>query len=141
MHIRLKRKPSLPHCTIGDLYIDDEWFCVTLEDPVRQIPDVSVDKWKIPGDTAIPLGSYMVVINDSPKFGRPLPMLINVPGFSGVRIHPGNTSEDTEGCILIGKEAQGESILESRAAFGPLYERIREALDSLDKVHITVENA
>ena len=141
MELRLKRRPSLAHCTLGDLYIDGEWQCVTLEDRVREIPGVPVDKWKVPGETAIPSGTYAVFINDSPRFGRPLPMLLNVPGFTGVRIHPGNTAKDTEGCILVGKKVVGESIVESRIAFGELFEKIQDAIDSLDKVHITVESA
>ncbi len=141
MQILLKRSPSLAHCTLGDLYIDGVWECKTLEDVVREIPGKPVTEWKVPNETAIPSGTYAVFINDSPHFGRPLPMLLNVPGFTGVRIHPGNTAKDTEGCILVGKSVAGESIVESRVAFGELFAKIQDAIDSLDKVHITVENA
>lgn len=85
--------------TIGDLYIDGVYFCNTLEDQVR---DLSKET-KVFGQTAIPFGSYQVQVSRSPKFGRDLPRLLNVPHFEGILIHRGNIIKDTNGCILLGE--------------------------------------
>ena len=141
MNLSLKRHPSGLTATLGELFIGDRFECFTLEDVVREVPDKPVSEWKIGGKTAIPKGRYAVVVSDSRRFHRPLPLLVNVPGFSGVRVHPGNTSEDTEGCILVGSQIAGEAIMESRKAFEELYVKILDAFDSGDLVHITVGNA
>lgn len=116
MNLTLRRHASGLTCTIGDLYIDGAWFCNTLEDIVR--PD------KVAGETAIPAGTYKVVVTESPRFKRRLPLLLNVPNFEGVRIHAGNTDRDTEGCILVGHWGGGEFISDSRAALAVLMERL-----------------
>lgn len=136
----LNRRPSLDHCTLGDLLVDGVPACVTIEDVVREIPGVAVAEWKIQGDTAIPAGRYAVVVTHSQRFGRDMPLLANVPGFSGVRIHPGNTAEDTAGCILVGKRVAGESIVDSRVAFAALFTRIQRALEGGEQVWIEVRN-
>jgi hypothetical protein len=97
--LKLIRTAKRPLYTIGKLYIDGEYFCDTLEDKVRDL-DVEV---KISGETAIPAGKYEVVVNKSPKFGRELPRLLNVPKFDGILIHRGNSAKDTAGCILVGE--------------------------------------
>jgi hypothetical protein len=82
------------------------WLCYTLEDPVREVPGQPVTNWKVPGQTAIPRGTYGLTVTRSVRFSAKaghdvfLPLLADVPGFSGVRIHGGNTAADTEGCIL-----------------------------------------
>lgn len=108
-------------CTIGRLYIDDKGSEIfTLEDTVREE--------KIPGQTAIPEGRYKVIVDFSKHFGCDLPHILDVPGFEGVRIHPGNTDKDTEGCILVGKEwAGGDSIGRSRDAFNEIFDKIKQA--------------
>jgi hypothetical protein len=83
--------------TIGELRIDNEYICDTLEDKVRP------DGVKLAGDTAIPEGTYVVKLTYSNRFKRILPELLNVPMFTGIRIHGGNNSDDTKGCILVGK--------------------------------------
>lgn len=93
--MNLKRIYKGTEYTIGRLYIDGKYFCDTLEDPVRKV--------KIKGKTAIPAGTYEVIVNRSPRFKRLLPRLLNVPNFEGVLIHRGNTAEDTAGCILVGE--------------------------------------
>lgn len=120
--IKVSRKWKTDKSTIGELTFD-ELKCFTLEDPVRDGP-------KIPGDTAIPAGRYEVICNYSNRFGRLLPMIMNVPGFSGVRIHLGNRPNDTEGCILVGKDYDPsipDVISNSRMAFLPLFEKIKES--------------
>lgn len=95
MEILLKRKKFLADRTIGELTINGMFKCYTLEDTVRP------EGVKIPGETAIPAGTYTVIVTRSPTFKRSLPLLLNVPGFAGVRIHGGNTPEHTRGCILV----------------------------------------
>lgn len=110
MKLRVERLWKKDTYTIGRLYVDDKYFCNTLEDTVR---DLSKEK-KIPGKTAIPYGEYKVVFNWSPKFGRNLPRLLNVPAFDGILIHPGNTANDSAGCILVGKNTEVGRLTESR---------------------------
>lgn len=138
MKLKLERDLCSKTCSIGDLYVDDVWECHTLEDVVREVDGVPVKGWKIHGDTAIPRGTYPVTITYSERFKRDLPLLGNVEGFSGVRIHPGNTSADTEGCILVGRTKTDKSIGESRAAFKELYDKIEDAINSGDTVEIEI---
>lgn len=118
MKLTLRRHASGLTCTIGDLYVEGVWFSNSLEDIVR--PE------KIAGETAIPAGTYKIVVTESPRFGKPLPLLIDVPNFEGVRIHAGNTDKDTEGCILVGHWNGGEFISNSRAALILLMEKLDE---------------
>lgn len=133
MKLLLQRHPSTSECTTGDLYIDGQWYCLTLEDVVR--------KDKIKGITAIPCGVYKVTVNWSSRFNRPLPLLLDVPKFVGVRIHTGNTADDTEGCILIGKELGKNAIYKSKEAFADLFERIKVALNHNEEITIEIKNA
>ena len=118
MKLKLERQASGLTCTIGALFNGDEFLCYTLEDVVREVPGVPVASWKIKGETAIPVGEYVVTLTFSNRFQKVLPILLAVPGFEGVRIHSGNTDADTEGCILVGRELGNESILQSRFALG-----------------------
>jgi hypothetical protein len=115
------------------MWIDGAWECFTLEDEVRE--------GKIPGRTAIPEGEYEVIVNMSQRFRTELPLLLNVPDFTGVRIHPGNTEADTEGCILVGQERTEISILRSKAAFRVLLGKIKTAISTGGSVVCAVENA
>ena len=128
--MRLDRLSCGPVCTIGELSIDGAFECWTLEDVVRDE--------KIPGETAIPSGTYNVIITMSNRFKRELPLLENVPNFTGVRIHPGNTSEDTEGCILVGRGKTDKTVTESKAAFNALYGKIQQGLNDGDTVTIEI---
>lgn len=131
MNLVLRRKPSNEKCTIGELYADGNMVCYTIEDVVREK--------KIPGQTAIFRGRYKVTVTFSKRFQRDLPLINDVPQFEGVRIHPGNTAEDTEGCILPGMSVgpDGSSVLESRFAFNKLFEMIKSA----GEVWIDIRNA
>jgi len=140
MEITITRRPSLDSATIGRLCVDGGWSCYTLEDQVRERDSVSVNAWKIPGETAIPRGRYQVVISMSEHFGRLMPLLLNVPGFIGIRIHPGNKPADTEGCILVGLVAlDSTTIARSREAFATLYDHILGAINKGEKVWLTIE--
>ena len=106
MDLKLKRIYSSDTYTIGHLYINADYYCDTLEDTDRglssDMPEEQIKKIKIYGKTAIPTGRYKVEVTYSPKFKRHLPLLIGVKGFTGIRIHSGNTPEDTLGCLLVG---------------------------------------
>lgn len=115
MKLEVKRHFKGPQYTIGRMYADGVYLCDTLEDTVRQ------DGKKIAGQTAIPAGTYPVRITYSPRFKKMLPMLDNVPNFTGVRIHTGNTAADTEGCILVGYNRVKGRVCDSRAAFRRLF--------------------
>ncbi|WP_303013815.1 DUF5675 family protein [uncultured Bacteroides sp.] len=110
MKLRVERLWKKERYTVGRLYVNDKMFSNTLEDKVRDLPSEE----KIPGETAIPAGTYKVIYNWSPKFGRNLPRLLNVPYFDGILIHPGNTAADSAGCILVGKNTEVGRLTESR---------------------------
>jgi hypothetical protein len=138
VRLKLQRMSCGPVCTIGSLFVNGKFECYSLEDVRREIKGQPVSQWKIPGKTAIPEGVYGLVVTPSNRFKRELPLLLSVPGFEGVRIHPGNTAADTEGCILVGKAKSGDSVLESRRAFDQLFTKIREALGCGEKVTLEV---
>lgn len=138
MKIDLERVQCTPDATIGSLSIDGAWLCWTCEDAVREVPGQPVDTWKVPGKTAIPAGTYEVDVTMSQRFGRLLPVLLDVPGFTGVRIHPGNTAADTEGCLLPGLTRAGQSVGLSRRAFDQILPAIRGALARRERVTIRV---
>lgn len=137
MELLVKRGDSLKGSTIGELYVDGVRECFTLEDQVREVPG-PVAAWKIPGETAIPRGRYQVIVDMSAHFGRLLPHVLNVPGYEGVRIHPGNSAKDTEGCILLGLTREANLIYQSRAAFDAFFLKLQAALKTGQTAHITV---
>lgn len=134
MKLRVERLWKKDTYTIGRLYVDDKYFCNTLEDTVR---DLSKEK-KIPGKTAIPYGEYKVVFNWSPKFGRNLPRLLNVPAFEGILIHPGNTANDSAGCILVGKNTEVGRLTESRYTSDKLNVLIEDAQRKGESITIEI---
>jgi hypothetical protein len=112
------------------------WESATLED------GLAVNGKKDPGNTCIPDGTYFVLLTWSPKFKRKLPLLIDVPGFDGIRIHPGNTSDDTEGCLLVGEKviqvADVPFLTHSQAAFNRLYAKLEAAIYRDESIQIEV---
>ena len=121
MLIEVKRFEFKDTYTVGKMYIDNIYECYTLEDVVRTGA-------KVNGQTAIPTGTYNVIINHSNRFNRDLPLLENVPNFTGVRIHSGNTSANTEGCILVGTTWSGKDFIgNSKVAFNKLFEKLKKA--------------
>lgn len=119
MLITIKRLYKTDDSTIGELFIDGIFECFTLEDKERPV--------KIKGETAIAKGTYKVIINQSNRFKRLLPLLIDVPDFEGVRIHSGNSNHDTEGCILVGQTRNKNYIGQSRKAFDKLFKKMQAA--------------
>ena len=138
--LKIVRSLFSDRCTIGRFYFDGNPTCFTLEDTCREATPGSWNPaLKIQDQTAIPYGRYEVVIDWSPRFKKPMPHLLNVPDFEGVRIHPGNTDKDTEGCILVGqnKAADNLSILNSKFAFDQLFPALQIALQR-GKVYVTI---
>ena len=139
MKITVNRIHKEPEYTIGEMTIDGEKSGFTLEDTVREVKGALIGTWKIPGNTAIPSGIYPVVINMSQRFNRMMPLIQNVPGFTGVRIHPGNDSADTEGCILVDSIwGGGDWISGSRMAFNAIYAKIEAAWKRGEEITLEV---
>lgn len=135
MELKVERKWPKATYTVGRLYVDGKMFCNTLEDRVR---DLNTEE-KVYGETAIPAGRYRVIFNWSPKFGRNLPRLLNVPHFEGILIHPGNTAADSAGCILVGKNSAVGRLSESRDTSDRLNVLIEDAQRRGEDIFITVE--
>ncbi len=141
MKLTLKRIALRPTYTIGKLYIDDAYFCDTLEDTVRDINKSGKfdnGEQKIKGKTAIPYGTYEIKWTYSPRFKKYTPQLMNVPSFEGIRVHAGNTSADTEGCLILGENKQVGKVLNSRATINKFYPIIKEACSN-GKVTIEIK--
>ena len=136
MRLELHRVKQTGKNTQGSLFIDGVFECITLEDTVRP------DGVKVPHETAIPAGTYDVILATSPKFGRIMPRLLNVPNFDGVLIHPGNTEEDTWGCILVGGSFTYDEITggTSSTAYQTLFNKLMAAHCRNAKIAITITN-
>lgn len=139
MQLVLKRNPSTSRCTVGRLYVNGNFECYTLEDVVREIPGKPVKDWKIDKETAIPRGTYLVILNKSNRFKKVLPLLLEVEGYEGVRIHSGNKAEDTEGCILVGKGLGDHCVTDSRVAMMALMSKMEEAIRLKETITLVIE--
>lgn len=137
MELTLTRIARRKDYTIGHLDIDNEFFCDTLEPTWRDIGRGRPEN-KVKGHTAIPEGRYPVVITWSPRLKQWLPLLLHVPYFKGIRIHAGNTVNDTEGCILVGRNLKRGMVFDSRLWLHRLKRKIVEAKDRGEGVWITV---
>ena len=152
MELILERIAKRKTYTIGHLYIAQETngdnpglgqpltkglqICDTLEPTWR---DYANGAYKVKGRSAIPEGRYAVVISWSPKMKQWLPILLGVPKFSGIRIHAGNTAQDTEGCILVGKNKLVGQVVDSRIWLHRLKKKITEAKERGEAVWITIK--
>ena len=133
MELRILRIDATEDRTIGLVCVNNRFSCYSLEDAVRQGP-------KVPGRTAIPAGRYQVIITPSQRFGVPLPLIVEVPGFDGIRIHAGNTAADTEGCVLVGLGRSDDQVRDSRAALAQLQRQIEFALGAGRIVWCAIDN-
>lgn len=140
MELLLKRIFRGDKYMIGHLYINGDYWSDVLEDADRGLTDdmseEQIKKIKIYGKTAIPTGRYKVEVTYSPKFKRYLPILLNVKGFTGIRIHSGNTHEDTLGCLLVGFNKEKGKVLNSRVTSDKLTALLRNCEE---EIHITIE--
>ena len=136
MHIRVMREPSINDTTLGSLFIDGHWQCHTLEDVIRPTGE------KVRNKTAIPPGRYKLILSMSNRFKKIMPEVLNVPMFTGIRIHSGNTAKDTAGCLLVGqtRSVETRSIGRSRFAYTALLLKLRAALKAGDTIYITFVN-
>ena len=130
MKIELVRIAFKNTYTIGKLYVDDTYFCDVLEDVDRgldsSMSESEILEKKVKGQTAIPTGHYVINITYSPKYKRMMPLLLNVKGYSGIRIHSGNTAKDTEGCLIVGKNKKVGMVLESRDTYQRLFKMMED---------------
>lgn len=131
MILTLNRVSFYDDCVIGTLAVDGRPKCFTLEDMEREV--------KVPGKTAIPRGFYKVVLDYSVRFKRLMPHILDVPNFEGVRIHAGNTAEDTEGCILVGLTKARSVIGQSRIAFNRIFETMEKAHNLGEPMFIQIQ--
>ena len=142
MELKLIRKYRCSNYCIDKLYINNEYFSDALEDPDRGLTDTmsleEIKKIKIKGNTCIPYGTYNITITYSPRFKKNLPLLNNVKGFDGIRIHSGNKPQDTEGCLLPGFNKVKGQVIDSRVTTDKLIAQIQQALNKGEKVTITI---
>lgn len=142
MEIKIERRWRKAAYTIGRLYVDGDYLCETLEDTDRglksDMSEEEIKRIKVKGATAIPTGRYKVEITYSPRFKKQMPLVLNVKGFDGIRIHPGNTAKDTEGCILPGRNTVKGMVTNSRYWYNILYSKIRNAVNAGKEVVLVI---
>jgi len=138
MKLTLKRTAKKDTYTIGKLFVNDAYFCDTLEDKDRGLTQSmslsEIRKLKVQDETAIPTGTYKVTVTVSPRFGRLLPRLNDVPGFDGILIHRGNTDKDTSGCILVGENKVVGGLINSTLHESKLVELLKSEKDIVIEV-------
>lgn len=146
MLIEVKREYKKKDYTIGKMYIDGEYFCDTLEDTDRGLAQgmalSSLKEMKEYGKTAIPTGEYVLTITYSNRFAKMMPLINDVPAFSGARIHPLNSSKETEGCIGVGicDNPNKDWIRDSRNTYNKLMRILEYRLDTMhEDVKIRIE--
>ena len=125
MKIRVERLTMTSTTTIGKMYLNDEYFCYTLEDVIRED--------KIKHQTAIDAGTYIVALSTSNRFKRLMPLLMNVPKFKGIRIHGGNTHKNTSGCIIVAKKRLDDNTIQ-----GTMEKELTNILKEYDDIEIQI---
>lgn len=130
MKLTLNRSKPSAKSMIGSIYIDGVFECYCLEDIPRLV--------KVAGKTAIPTGTYKVIINMSNRFKVLMPLLLNVPNFEGVRMHTGNTDVDTDGCILVGQTQAKDFIGQSKLAYKKLFDKMQKAIAAGEVIILTI---
>lgn len=143
MYLTLIRKYFNEHSTIGELFINNKFFCHVLEDQDRGLEfDMTIEELKalkVKSQTAIPTGCYEIQITYSPRFKQNMPLLLNVPAYEGIRIHVGNSDEDTDGCLLTGVKDWDipDKVWTSKVTYSKLLKILSKALET-EKVFITI---
>lgn len=153
MNLLLERKWKKATYTVGRLFVDKDLFCNTIEDRDRGLKQSDALDWirakKVAGETAIPTGTYRVRLDIvSPKYagvkwykdfcGGRMPRLMDVPGWEGILIHPGNSALDSWGCILPGKNTAVGKVTSSRETFSALYKKMLAAAKRGEEITITI---
>lgn len=141
MRLRLERKYFKEDYTIGNLYVDGKFFSNTLEDRNRDLNKngrFDNGETKVYGQTCIPFGTYRIIVNMSPKFGRELPRLLDVPHFEGILIHRGNSPENTLGCILVGENKVKGKVINSTPYEERLVRMMKESLSRGEDITIEI---
>lgn len=134
MIVTQQREPSVGAATLSKVWIAGNFVCDILEDEVREVWGEPVAYWKVHGKTAIPVGTYRVVTQHSMRFGPDTLTLLDVPGFEYIRIHGGNTVENTEGCLLPGTRNSKNTVGASQVALRALRSIIIPAIGSHEEV-------
>lgn len=133
MKLKLIRQEFTKDSTIGTLYIDDQFFCYVLEDCDRGLDQkmsaLEIKARKIFGVTAIPTGEYKVITSMSARMKRLLPEVLNVPGYTGIRIHRGNYASDSLGCPIVGMRKAYNSVFDSTVAETALMRKLKGEKD------------
>ena len=124
MKIKVDRIYKGESYTIGKMYLNGEYFCDTLEDAIRPV--------KIPNETSIPAGTYKVEVTYSPRFKRNLPLLVDVPNYTGIRIHNGSNKDHTSGCILVGFNTAKGKLTNSRKTSDQLTEKLKSLSEPIE---------
>lgn len=152
MEVLIERKWKKDTYTIGNVYINGDFFCNSLEDKDRGLDNnmtlEEINSKKVYGETTIPTGTYEIRMSYSNKFavrawaskyGGKVPEVLNVKGFSGIRIHPGNTAKDTLGCILVGKNNEKGKVTNSTSYYHKLLdEYIVPASNKDEKIELII---
>jgi len=134
MLLKIRRKWFTDKSTIGTIEVDGIKAGFTLEDVARP------DGVKIPGKTAIPAGTYQVILDYSQRFMKQMPHILNVPNFSGIRIHKGNSADDVEGCIAVGLNKTENLVYDCTNVFEYIYSKIEGAIEKGDSVTLMIFN-
>lgn len=140
MELKLVRKHLGKEFTEGKLFINDGFECYSVEDTDRKLEKSGCEA-KVQDKTCIPRGRYKVTISYSTRFKKHLIEVLNVPCFTGIRIHSGNSSKDTEGCIIVGKSNARDDdnwVSESRVAYEALHKKVKQALSAGEEVFLEV---
>ena len=142
MDLKLNRIFFHKNYTIGKLYVNGQYWCDTMEDTNRDFNrdgDLLDDgEGKVYAETAIPFGIYKVEVTMSPRFKRYLPLLLNVPHFTGIRIHAGNSAGDSSGCILVGENKVKGGLVRSREYEDKLVKLLLEAQKKGENIFIEI---
>ena len=143
MEIVLNRIAKKDSYTIGRLYIDGKYVCDTCEDKDRGLTDSmtveEIKTKKVYGQTAIPTGTYTVSYTMSNRFKKMMPLINNVKGFEGIRMHNGTTAADSLGCVLLGQNKAVGKVLNSRATCAKVYPLIEAASKKGERITITIK--
>lgn len=134
------REPSVNGATLSKVYLGTKYLWDVVEDEIRELSGVPVEEWKIHGVTAIPAGIYEIVFQTSGRFGPETLTLLNVPAYSYIRIHGGNTQFDTEGCLLPGLRNSNCTVEKSRLTLDNWKAMVRKAKEQGERVFIDIRN-